>query len=292
MSAIADDKPTDRPRSRLRTALWVSLYLLVVVVLTLLTQIGGLVLVAATLIVLALRTPRRHRWLATIALFVALYAIASLTLVPAMATASGRVALPCDLAPDASVSALSFLTCALNRHYATPSVASLLDTMAGDLVRSLPNTRVRYLDAGFPFGWGMPMLPHLSHGDGRKVDLAFFYNRPDGVYVPGMTPSPIGYWGFEQPRPGDSQPCADARGLTLRWDMAWLQPLWPDLALDEQRNIAMLAWLTGPGREHGVTKILLEPHLVERLGVSDPMIRFQGCAAARHDDHLHIDVSG
>ncbi len=290
MSAIVNDHPTEKPRSRWRTALKVSLYLLVVVLLTLLTQIGGFVLVGATLIVLALRTPRRHRWLATGALFVALYAVASLTLVPAMATASGRIALPCSRAPEASVSALSLLTCALNRHYATPSVASLLETMADDLERPLPNTRVRYLDAGFPFGWGMPMLPHLSHGDGRKVDLAFFYQNPDGLYVPGLTPSPIGYWGFEQPRPGDSQPCAEAQGLSLRWDMAWLQPLWPGLTLDEQRNVAMLNWLTGPGRAHGVTKIFLEPHLVERLGVSDPMIRFQGCAAARHDDHIHIEV--
>ncbi|MEM7124392.1 MAG: hypothetical protein AAF563_24160, partial [Pseudomonadota bacterium] len=85
-------------------------------------------------------------------------------------------------------------------------------------------------------------------------------------------------------------PCVDTDGVSLRWDMAWLQPLWPDLALDEQRNAAMLNWLTGPGREHGVTKIFLEPHLVERLGISDPMIRFQGCAAARHDDHIHIEV--
>ncbi|MEM7124516.1 MAG: hypothetical protein AAF563_24785, partial [Pseudomonadota bacterium] len=251
MSAIAGDNSADRPPSRWRTALWLSLYLLAVVLLTLLTQIGGLVLVGATVIVLALRTPRRHRWLATTALFVALYAVASLTLVPAMATASGRVALPCARAPEASVSALSFLTCALNRHYATPTVASLLETMANDLERSLPNTRVRYLDAGFPFGWGMPMLLHLSHGDARKVDLAFFYKTFDGLYVPGLAPSPIGYWGFEQPRPSDSQPCVDTDGVSLRWDMAWLQPLWPDLALDEQRNAAMLNWLTGPGREHG-----------------------------------------
>ena len=38
-------------------------------------------------------------------------------------------------------------------------------------------------------------------------------------------------------------------------------------------------------------KILLEPHLAHRLGVEGrPNIRFQGCRAARHDDHIHVQI--
>ncbi len=57
---------------------------------------------------------------------------------------------------------------------------------------------------------------------------------------------------------------------------------------------------SGPGRpwpgcwkrpRFGLEKVLLEPHLVRRLGLSSPLLRFQGCRAARHDDHLHLQIT-
>jgi hypothetical protein len=36
--------------------------------------------------------------------------------------------------------------------------------------------------------------------------------------------------------------------------------------------------------------ILIEPHLERRPGLwGHPKLRFAGCQAARHDDHLHVD---
>ncbi|MBB3160132.1 hypothetical protein FHS25_000564 [Rhizobium laguerreae] len=40
----------------------------------------------------------------------------------------------------------------------------------------------------------------------------------------------------------------------------------------------------------GLRKIFIEPHLKNALGIADSHIRFQGCRAARHDDHIHIQV--
>jgi hypothetical protein len=107
--------------------------------------------------------------------------------------------------------------------------------------------------------------------------------------VPGAVRSPIGYFAFEQPRGGGGS-CGRGSPYSLRWDMDWLQPLLPDLALDEERTRAALSWLTASGGRFGVEKIFLEPHLAQRLGVSSPLIRFQGCNAARHDDHIHVQV--
>ncbi|MBT5432773.1 MAG: hypothetical protein HOL02_18890 [Rhodospirillaceae bacterium] len=73
--------------------------------------------------------------------------------------------------------------------------------------------------------------------------------------------------------------------------MVWLQPLWPYAELDQARTRAMLEWLVGPGQNHGVVKVLLEPHLESSLGLENPLIRFQGCRAARHDDHLHVEFA-
>jgi len=38
-------------------------------------------------------------------------------------------------------------------------------------------------------------------------------------------------------------------------------------------------------------KIFIEPHLKSRLGfANDSKVRFHGCAAVRHDDHIHIEL--
>lgn len=39
-----------------------------------------------------------------------------------------------------------------------------------------------------------------------------------------------------------------------------------------------------------VQKILLEPHLRDTLAVRFDKVRFQGCFAARHDNHIHFQI--
>jgi len=60
-----------------------------------------------------------------------------------------------------------------------------------------------------------------------------------------------------------------------------------DLALDGRRVQAALTWLRADGRAR---RAFLEPHLVDRLRLDANFVRFQGCNAARHDDHFHIEL--
>jgi hypothetical protein len=72
--------------------------------------------------------------------------------------------------------------------------------------------------------------------------------------------------------------------------MDWFQPLVrDDVTLEEERSRAALQWLATEGPDRGIEKILLEPHLKARLGLDSDLIRFQGCGAARHDDHIHVE---
>ena len=169
----------------------------------------------------------------------------------------------------------------------------MLDSMASDLAERYPGLIVAYLDTGFPFLDGFPVPPNLSHHDGRRIDLAYFYRDGAGENVPLATPSPVGYWGFVPPPAGEVSPCIDkVRWLTFRWDMDWFQSfVRQDLVLDDERTAAMLRWLAERGPDHGVDKILLEPHVARRLQVASPLIRFQGCRAGRHDDHIHVEVA-
>ncbi|MEM6423186.1 MAG: hypothetical protein AAF698_11375 [Pseudomonadota bacterium] len=238
---------------------------LCIVLLTLLTQLGGLAWLAALCV--------KWRLLAFTLSYAAL-AVAATWVAPVF----GRVPLPCT---GETWRMQSLFYCILNRHYATPEMADLLGDLGAAMAERHPGTVTLVLDASFPFLDGFPLLPHLSHDDGDKADLAFWYRDGEG-YLRGATRSPIGYFAFE-----DGPTDCPSRWPTLRWDLAWLQPLWPALALDETRLRDAMNWLAADPR---TGRIFLEPHLTARLGLSDRKIRFQGCRAARHDDHIHLEL--
>jgi len=247
--------------------------------LTILTQIGGV----AYLLALWLASGFVRRSLAFIGLY-GLVTIGALFVAPVF----GREPLPCferdGLAPR------SLIYCAMNRQYVTPELHQLSQRLAQHVAAQHPDSVTQYLDAGFPFADGFPLLPHLSHDDGRKIDFAFYYR--DTAYLPGETPSPLGYWGFLEPHADDPEVCRKKNRLTLRWDMGWFQKfVRDDLTLDAARTATMLRWLADEGALRGVEKILLEPHLRARFALPPSLVRFQGCRAARHDDHVHVQVN-
>lgn len=221
-----------------------------VVLLTLLTQIGGLVLLLVwglSRLVLPRTVGAGPRAAINAFLFGVLYAAISILVVPPLAAVAGRVPLPCRAQPDRAFAAGSVLVCALNRHYVVPDLVVLLSELSREIDRTFPGTTTLFLDANFRFLNGFPLLPHLSHSDGRKWDLAFYYAAPDGRYLPATMRSPIGYWAFEQPAPGDSLPCGAQSVLSLRWDLDVLQNKFPDRVLEPHRTRAALQWLLSDG---------------------------------------------
>lgn len=175
----------------------------------------------------------------------------------------------------------SVLYCGLNRHYVVPELKEVLITYSKKLNAKHPNTKTLILDANFPFITGFPLLPHLSHNDGRKVDLAFFYEDENG-YLPKATKSPIGYFAFE----AGATKCPK-KLFSLRWDLNWLQSIWPNYSLEPSRMTTALQILSDDKR---IKKLFIEPHLKSRLSLTSSKIRFQGCRAARHDDHIHMQL--
>jgi hypothetical protein len=261
---------------------------LLFVLLTALTQIGGLALLLGLAVgrIPALR--RSRPWLrrtAVILATLAIYGVATAFVVPSLAKAVGRVRLPCATS-DGPVVAATWLTCALNRGYVRPQALALLTALGEAAGQRFPGSRLTTLEANFPFIDGFPLPPHLSHRDGRKVDLAYFYRSRDGAAVAHGSPSWLGYFIYEQPAPGAPQPCA-GRWTPLRWDFDWLQPRPPAWHLDDERTAWMMTWLKDNPQ---VARIFIEPHLAQRMNVAGGKVRFQGCHAARHDDHIHVEL--
>ena len=140
-----------------------------------------------------------------------------------------------------------------------------------------PGTRINYLDAGFPFIDGFPLLPHLSHNDGRKLDLAFLYTDQKNGEATWKSPSWTGYGVCEGPLPGETDmPARCLQQGYKKYDL--LEKVTPQrrkggYAFDTERNRHIIKLLAGDDR---IAKIFIEPHLKERLGLRSGKIRFHG----------------
>lgn len=241
-------------------------HLIIAAMLTIVTQVGGVLWLLSHF----------ARW--RLAAFLMSYCAVTLAL-PFVAPHFGRVALTCWAAGPLQMQSAFY--CALNRNFMDAEMLALLEDAAETVATAYPETETLVLDAGFPFLDGFPLLPHLSHNDGGQADLAFFY-ADDGAFLPGRTRSPIGYFAFE----AGATNCP-RQWLSLRWDLQPLQPLWHDHAIEPERTALLIRALA----EHPSTgRLFVEPHLVESLGVAHPKIGFQGCRAARHDDHIHVQL--
>lgn len=60
-----------------------------------------------------------------------------------------------------------------------------------------------------------------------------------------------------------------------------------DLRFSEKRTKTMVQLFT---QEASIEKIFIEPHLRDRMQIRHPKIRYHGCRAVRHDDHIHIQI--
>lgn len=199
---------------------------------------------------------------------------------PPPKVAPGLVALPCDgvLRPHWR------FYCDARRNYVTIGARRSLDRVTVAFRRKHPDAVIRYLEASWPQGT-LPMPPHLSHGDGRQLDIALFYVDRAGRPL-AAPPTRTGYGAYEPPRRSADRACTGLRSRPPVQDGAD-PPATRRWRLDEARTAELVRRLSA---DPGVRRIFMEPHLKTRLGFSlDPKVRFAGCRVARHDDHLHVD---
>lgn len=258
------------------------LHLLAVVVLTVFTQTGGLLYVLIWLL--------PSRWflqramspgLQKVVLFVLLYCVTALWLLPAIAPVFGRKPLP----HSDQLQAHHWYIPLLNRHYVKPRLYEALEGVTEE-----QEMTTYYLDAGFPFWDWFLLFPHLSHGDGNQVDIAFHYRNLAGeqVRAPGM--SGYGYYDAPVGREVDYVAICEGKGY---WQYAikagWEPEPTGEIKTDARSTAALISALS---RQKATRKIFLEPHLKARWGLaSNAKVRFHGCLASRHDDHFHLMVA-
>lgn len=261
-------------------------------VLTLLTQIGGVVYLLSRWLQRYTDRLTDRTWLQRLyrpGLFLVLYGIATFAVVPLLARPFGRVPLP--FRTTQHLQPLTRLTWLLNRQYVRPELREAVYQVAAEMQAAYPGTQLNYLDANFPFFDGFPLFPHLSHNDGKKLDLAFrYFDRATGLPV-NESPSAIGYGVCEAPRPGEEDMPAQCAGKGY-WQYSCLVNLVPQgnkdrYPFDAAQTKALAARLTA---HPAIGKLFIEPHLKARLQLTSPKVRFHGCQAVRHDDHIHVQL--
>ncbi len=272
----------------------IGLFLVAFIVLTAVSQIGGLVLCLSWLIArwvsggrLTASSPARP--LTHVLTFLLIYGIAVFAFVPAVAGALGRERLPCLATTDQPTRAVTALTCLLNRNYAAPATANLAVELSRNLARRFPGTVVGYLDASFPFLDGFPVLPRLGHSNGRSIDLALPYRRA-GVGSPVLASMSYRYWLQPEPVPDAPDPCWFAT-LWGRW-LPLGSPA-PDAGAerDPDRLRAMLDWLDSTTVAGGL-RYVVSRDIATLAGVSSAGSRalVLDCPDAGRPDHVHLEI--
>jgi len=260
-------------------------HVIMVILLTLLTQVGGLIWI----INYSGFKSRKQEYskVYKFLFFVFLYLVTSILLVPPLSKLNNRVPLP--IFKNGKLIPHNYMTPLLNRHYVRPILKSDLLQIASELSSEDQKVKLSYLDANFPFINGFPLLPHLSHNDGRKVDLSFFYMK-DNLPV-NLKPSNTGYGAFVPSHVnGKSQTeiCKEKGYWQYDYPKYLTLGSRDDLQIDEKKTRELIIKIIN---RKATQKLFVEPHLKNRLKLNHSKIRFHGCQAVRHDDHIHYQIN-
>ncbi|WP_296379488.1 hypothetical protein [Winogradskyella sp.] len=250
-------------------------HILFIVILSVVTQIGGLIWLIAVLISIKIKKQKRI-------VFPLLYLIFNLLLVPPIASFFGRERLPVFhnyIKPINWFYPLTF------RNYVKPELKKSLLKSSIDLAHL--DIRITYLDANFPFFDGFPLLPHLSHDDGKKIDISFAYKDIKGNRT-DKKPSISGYGAYVYSTNLTSLECIKKGYWQYDFTKHLTFGIQSKLNFDTENTKTLIQGLLYNSK---IDKVFLEPYLKKELGLSNyKKIRFHGCQAVRHDDHIHLQI--
>ena len=221
-----------------------------------------------------------------IGLFGALYLISTLLIVPFIAPVFGRE----KIKESEVVSAHSLFYKLANRNYVNPELNKAIQNIAKQFEQKNSRIKLKYLDANFPFINKFPLLPHLSHNDGKKIDVSLIYSDNKGQLT-NKKKSVSGYGVFEGPKNQefDQISVCKEKGNWL-YDFPKYLTLgtvnksvdFSESATRELVNIIV--------NQNEIGKLFIEPHLKTRMNLNSGKVRFHGCKAVRHDDHIHFQL--
>ena len=258
-------------------------HIIIFVLLTVLTQIGGILFIV---VIFLFRKDANRRKLKQFALFILLYLFSTFIIVPNLAPIFGRE----KIKNTEFIQAHSFFFKLANRNYVKPELNNAMQKIAIKLNENHTGIKLIYLDANFPFFNKFPLLPHLSHNDGKKIDISLIYENKNG----GLTnkkKSISGYGTFEAPTNSEYNQVSVCKNKG-HWQYDYSKFL-SFGSINSEINFSTNGTRTLINlilNNNEVEKLFIEPHLKNRLNLTNNKVRFHGCYAVRHDDHIHFQI--
>ncbi len=261
----------------------IALHIIVFSLLTVITQVGGVIYLISILLIKKNANRKRFKRIMT---FTGLYLLSTFLIVPNVAPLFGRE----KIMETESLKAHSFFYKLANRNYVLPELNKTIGEIAHEFEHRNTDIKMMYLDANFPFFDKFPLLPHLSHNDGRKIDVSLVYKDANSQLT-NKKPSVSGYGVYEKPinNEYDQNAMCKSQG---NWHYDFpkyltLGTINQDIVFSEKgtRELARLIL-----KQNNIGKLFIEPHLKNRLNLTNGKVRFHGCQAVRHDDHIHFQL--
>lgn len=276
------------------------------ILLTIFTQVGGIIYIISHLVYRLFKWNKLEGYkegLRRLAFHVVFYLLLVIFIVPPIASIFGRVPLP--YFTEQHLGPRTIWTTLLNRHYVRPQLRELVLKSSAEIGEKYPGIRVNYYDANFPlplalplkidkfmnFEKGFPLFPHLSHNDGKKLDLGFVYNDAETGELSNASPSAIGYGVSEEPLKGEVDIPSGCR-FNGKWQYNFMNDYYPkggrrNYNFNEKATSDLINLFR---KNPKISTIFLEEHLENRLKLNSGKINNAGCKAVRHDDHFHIQI--
>ncbi len=256
-------------------------HLLFFLLFTILTQTGGIIYLFNSLLFLKKKQVKKSFKLLS---YVCIYIIVNLLITPQLAQLNGREPV---FENNKEKLGNSFFKL-LNRNYVKPELNLLLNSVSQDLNET--PIQINVLDANFPFWDGFPLIPHLSHNDGKKLDLPFVYENPNGESSNNIK-SLSGYGIFEEAKTGEINQVnnCEENGF-YQYSIAkfiGLNLFHKDLVFSENGTKLLINSIL---RQSALEKLFIEPHMKNRLNLNHTKVWYHACHAVRHDDHIHIQI--
>jgi len=265
----------------LKILLKIILKIVLFVFLTLITQIGGIVYLLSLIIS---RKWNKKLKFKTLIIFIGLYLLTTFLIVPLVAPNFGRE----KVKHSEKIKPTNYMTVLLNRNYVRPKLNEILSQTEKEL--SGTNIEIHYLDANFPFINKFPLLPHLSHNDGKKIDISLIYETDSGI-ITDKQKSVSGYGVFENPKSNEYnqiEKCLQSGYFQYDYPKYMtFGKINKELAFSQKGTKKLIKSIL---KNRNFGKLFIEPHLKSRMSLKDNRIRYHGCRAVRHDDHIHIQM--
>mgnify|MGYP006077724669 CR=1 FL=1 len=229
---------------------------------------------------------REMKWLKRIGIFSVLYLFSTFFIIPSLAPTFGRE----KIKESEFLKAHSIFYNLTNRNYVRPELNKSIGRIASEFGRQNPGIKMTYLDANFPFINKFPLLPHLSHNDGKKIDVSLIYETNDGQMT-NKKPSVSGYGVYEIPteKEYDQTAVCKEKG-NWQYDLTeylTLGTINRDIKFSEKGTQQLINLIL---KQNNIGKLFIEPHLKTRMNLNNIKVRFHGCQAVRHDDHIHFQL--